>query len=84
MIYIVLGVLNEVRPIWFYVLAAVLFALSQLDFFLLSKVICNAVNPHKLDGSFLATILETAAVCVLYLGWKSITEEYWDDTYYGR
>jgi hypothetical protein len=41
MLYIVLGVLNEVRPLWFYVLAAVLFVLSQLDYFLLSKVICK-------------------------------------------
>jgi hypothetical protein len=28
----------------------------------------------KVDGSFLATILETASVGVLYLAWKSITE----------
>lgn len=26
---------------WYYVISAVLFVLSQLDFFLLSKVICN-------------------------------------------
>lgn len=41
MLYIVLGILNEVRPVWYYILAAVLFVLSQLDFFLLSKVICK-------------------------------------------
>lgn len=41
MMYIVLGILNEARPVWYYVLAAVLFILSQLDYFLLSKVICN-------------------------------------------
>ncbi|TCD61137.1 hypothetical protein EIP91_009002 [Steccherinum ochraceum] len=80
MLYIVLGVLNEVRPVWYYILAAVLFVLSQLDYFLLSKVICNA-SP-KVDGSFIATILETAAVGVLYLGWRSITEESWDDEIY--
>jgi Chitin synthase export chaperone len=28
----------------------------------------------KVDGSFVATILETAAVGVIYLGWRSITE----------
>jgi hypothetical protein len=28
----------------------------------------------KVDGSFIATILETASVGVLYLAWKSITE----------
>ncbi len=74
----------------FFGLAAVLFVLSQLDYFLLNKVICK-VNvdfskyPHeeldflsqsnnKVDGSFIATILETASVVVLYYGWKSITE----------
>ncbi|KZP20236.1 hypothetical protein FIBSPDRAFT_545614 [Athelia psychrophila] len=33
MAYIVLCVLNEVRPLWFYVLGGVLFVLSQLDYF---------------------------------------------------
>ena len=28
----------------------------------------------KVDGSFVATVLETAAVGVLYLAWKNITE----------
>lgn len=41
MVYIVLGMLNEVRPVWYYILAAILFVLSQLDYFLLNKVICN-------------------------------------------
>lgn len=41
MLYIVLGVLREVRPVWFFVLSFVLFVLSQLDFFLLNKVICR-------------------------------------------
>lgn len=73
MSYIVLAVLNEIRPMWFYILSAALFVLSQLDYFLLSKVICNGSN-SKVDGSFVATLLETAAVGVLYLAWKSITE----------
>ncbi|KZP12262.1 hypothetical protein FIBSPDRAFT_898358 [Athelia psychrophila] len=78
--YIVLGVLNEVRPMWFYVLSGVLFVLSQLDYFLLNKVICKAWRGQgatanaKIDGSFVATILETVAVGVLYLAWRSITE----------
>ena len=75
---------------WFYILAATLFVLSQLDYFLLNKVRdnsqmvrCNSFRPSqvickganaKVDGSFVATILETAAVIVLYLAWRSITE----------
>ncbi|ETW75644.1 hypothetical protein HETIRDRAFT_446634 [Heterobasidion irregulare TC 32-1] len=84
MTYIVVGVLNEVRPVWYYVLAAVLFVLSQLDYFLLNNVICQGTSA-KVDGSFVATVLETAAVGVLYLAWKNITEESWDeDIYYPR
>jgi hypothetical protein len=41
MLYIVLGILKEVRPVWYYVIAAILFILSQLDYFLLSKIICT-------------------------------------------
>jgi len=82
MTYIVLAVLNEMRPMLFYVAAAALFVLSQLDYFLLNKVICRG-SSQKVDGSFIATLLETAAVSVLYLAWKSITEESWDeDSYY--
>ena len=41
MVHIVVGVLEEVRPLWYFVFSAVLFVLSQLDYFLLSKVICR-------------------------------------------
>ena len=51
MLYVVLGILNEVRPVWYFVLAAVLFILSQLDYFLLNKVICK-VRP----GSHVLTL----------------------------
>lgn len=32
------------------------------------------MNPHRLDGAFVATVLETAAVAVLHMAWRSITE----------
>ncbi|KAF8555620.1 hypothetical protein OG21DRAFT_1483758 [Imleria badia] len=81
MSYIVMGILNEVRPVWYYVISAILFILSQLDYFLLSKVICRGAS-MKVDGSFIATILETAAVVFIFLGWRGITEEDWDVDYY--
>ena len=31
----------------------------------------------KVDGSFIATLLETAAVVSLYFGWRGITEGTW-------
>ncbi|KZS97480.1 hypothetical protein SISNIDRAFT_450294 [Sistotremastrum niveocremeum HHB9708] len=83
MLYIILGILREIRPIWFYILAFTIFVLSQLDYYLLSKTICVGTKA-KIDGLFVATLLETAAVGVLYLGWTSITEDAWDENDYYR
>lgn len=41
MAFIVLHVLNETRPMWYFLLSAALFVLAQLAWFLLGKVICN-------------------------------------------
>lgn len=73
MLYVILNMLKEGRPTLYYVLAGVAFVLSQLAWFLLGKVICDG-SGSKVDGSFIATILETATVGLLFLGWKSITE----------
>jgi len=73
MIWIVVKKLREQRPLVYYMLAGILFILAQLTYFLLSRPICNGANA-KIDGSFLATALETASVIVLYLAWQGITE----------
>ena len=73
MTYVVLGILRERRPMGFYFAAAIAFVLSQLAWFLLGKVICKNTD-SKIDGSFVATVLETVAVWLLFFGWKSITE----------
>jgi len=36
--------------------------------------ILHQSSNQKVDGSFIATVLETASVGVLYLAWRSITE----------
>lgn len=41
MLYVVVVALNEVRPLWYYILSGILFVVSQLAYFLLSKVICK-------------------------------------------
>ena len=41
MTYVVVGFLHELRPMWYYITAAILFVLSQLDYFLLNKIICD-------------------------------------------
>ncbi|KAJ3716577.1 chitin synthase III catalytic subunit [Lentinula raphanica] len=81
MLYVILGMLKELRPTLYYILAGVVFIFSQLVWFLLGKVICDS-SRSKVDGSFLATILETTAVVLLFLGWRAITEGSWDNTYY--
>ena len=91
MAIIVLHILKEGRPVWFYVLASAAFVISQVIWFLAGRVICKVrciknswvsllfIVPsqgtnQKIDGSFIATVLETGSVVALYLGWKSITE----------
>lgn len=51
MSYIVLRILNETRPMWYYILAASLFILSQLAWFLLSRVICKVSRFHQFHHS---------------------------------
>jgi hypothetical protein len=81
MTYIVLAMLQERRPMIYYTIAAIIFALSQLAWLLLGKVLCDA-SKSRVDGIFLATVLETVSVIVLFLGWRSITEESWEDSPY--
>ena len=73
MIWIVVKKLREQRPLVYYMLAGILFILAQLSYFLLSRPICNGTKA-KIDGSFIATALETATVIVLYFAWQGITE----------
>jgi hypothetical protein len=73
MVFIVSRILHETRPLVYYILAGMLFVLAQLAYFLLSRTICDGTNA-KIDGSFIATALETATVVVLYLAWQGITE----------
>ncbi|KZO99427.1 hypothetical protein CALVIDRAFT_380762 [Calocera viscosa TUFC12733] len=78
---IVMCILRELRPIALYFLTAILFVLSQLAYFLLSRVICERTSA-KIDGSFVATVLETLAVASLWAAWRSITEDSWDEPWY--
>lgn len=80
MAHVVVRMLNEGRPLIWYLASALLFVLSQLDYFLLSKVICKGTKA-AIDGSFVATILETLSVVALFYGWVGITEDTWDDPY---
>ncbi len=73
MVWIVARILREMRPLVYYFLAGILFILAQLAYFLLSRTICDG-SDAKVDGSFIATALETVTVVMLYLAWQGITE----------
>ncbi|KAM0747402.1 hypothetical protein T439DRAFT_359726 [Meredithblackwellia eburnea MCA 4105] len=64
---VVVRVLKETKPLLLFSGSAFLFILSQADYFALSHTICKGSN-GKVDGSFIATLLETAAVGVLWDG----------------
>lgn len=55
-------------------LAAILFILSQGAYYGINYQICKGTNA-KVDGSFLATLLETGSITALFVAWRSITED---------
>lgn len=78
---VVLRVLKERKPLLLFSLAAILFILSQAAYYALNHRICTGTHA-KVDGSFLATLLETATIVVLYGAWRSITEDSWEGVAY--
>ncbi|KAH8918522.1 hypothetical protein BT69DRAFT_1225310 [Atractiella rhizophila] len=78
---VVVKVLREKKPLIILIITLALFALSQGAYWALSHTICTGTSA-KVDGSFLATLLETTAVVALFAGWKSITEEAWVRLYF--
>ena len=54
-------------------LAVVIVAASQVIYMLANSPLCK-VSKQKVDGSFLATLLETIAVVFLVITWSSVTE----------
>lgn len=54
------------------------FILSQGALWALSQIVCINTD-SKIDGSFLSTVCVMISMIFLYLGWKSVTEDYWDE-----
>ncbi|WVQ70595.1 hypothetical protein IAR50_000114 [Cryptococcus sp. DSM 104548] len=82
MLYIVVGVLDEIKPAFLYTIAFLLFVSGQIIFFLASQPLCNA-SGGKVNSAFLATLLQTLSIGSLYLAWVSITEDDWGQDEYG-
>jgi len=77
MSYIVLKVLGEWKPFLLYLASLIVFAGSQVVYMVPSKFICEASN-RVLDGSFIATALETTSFALLFMAWMKITEASWE------
>lgn len=83
MMVVILRILRERRPVGFYISAFLLFAVAQVIYFAVSRYICTA-SKAKVDGSLIATVLETGSIVMLFVGWKSITEESWEEPWYSN
>ena len=61
-----------------YGIALLFFILSQAAFWALSQIVCINTN-SKIDGSWISTVCVMISMIFLYLGWKAVTEDYWDE-----
>jgi len=80
MCYIVLMILKERKACLLYTASFLTFAGSQVVYMIPSKMLCQVSN-RVLDGSFIATALETGSLALLFLAWMKITESSWDTEY---
>ncbi|SGY38764.1 BQ5605_C003g02067 [Microbotryum silenes-dioicae] len=74
---VVVRVLREKKPLFLFTMAAGAFILSQGAYFALSHKICMGTKA-KVDGSFVASLLELISIVFIFAGWKSITEDSWE------
>ncbi|TIA91110.1 hypothetical protein E3P99_01281 [Wallemia hederae] len=76
MIYVVFFLLKETLPAFWFTTSLLSFMLSQAALFALGYTICDGSN-SRVDGAFVATLLEAISLGFLFGGWRSITEDSW-------
>lgn len=81
MAYVITVVLRERKPLAYLALGFIAMAASQVVFMLANDPLCKA-SQRKVDGSFIATLLETVSVVLLVVTWSSVTEESWGEEGY--
>ncbi|GJN87730.1 hypothetical protein Rhopal_000685-T1 [Rhodotorula paludigena] len=74
---VVIRVLKEKKPLFTLLGAAFCFILAQAAQLALSHRICIGTDA-KIDGSWIATFLETITVALIFVAWKMVTEDEWD------
>jgi hypothetical protein len=82
MAYVIVGVLREQKPLGYLTSALIAMAASQVVYMVANDPLCKA-SKEKVDGSFIATLLETISLVLLVVTWSSVTEESWaEEGYY--
>ncbi|EOQ99984.1 hypothetical protein E3P92_03124 [Wallemia ichthyophaga] len=76
MTYVIFFLLKESIPAFWFSLSLLSFMLSQAALFALGHTICDGTN-SRIDGAFVATLLEAISLGLLFAGWRSITEDSW-------
>jgi len=75
---LVLGLLQETRPMVLLSVSALLFAIGQIFDFVISVHLCTATD-GRIDGALFETLFTLLAVVALWFFWSSITEDEWPD-----
>ncbi|KAK9457544.1 chitin synthase III catalytic subunit-domain-containing protein [Dipodascopsis uninucleata] len=73
---LVIRVLHERKPLFILSSAFIMFVVSQIFEFVVSKYICNDTT-GKIDGSLLACLCILISFGFLWAYWQSITEDEW-------
>lgn len=73
---LVLRVLGEVRPMYYLISAALLFAIGQIFQYVVSVHICTGTN-GAINGGLFETFFTLLAVAAIWAFWSSITEDDW-------
>ncbi|GAA5841240.1 hypothetical protein JCM3766R1_001710 [Sporobolomyces carnicolor] len=78
---VVVRVLREKKPLFTLLGSAIAFILAQAAYYALSYKICTGTSA-KIDASWIATLLETVSVALIYAAWHMVTEDDWEGVAY--
>ncbi|CAD6888555.1 unnamed protein product [Tilletia controversa] len=76
--YVTLGMLQEFKPFAWSIVAGMLWSASLLVNFLWSADLCHA-SKQRLDGAFLAVMLQSTSMWALFQAWQRMTESEWGE-----
>ncbi|POY70776.1 hypothetical protein BMF94_6187 [Rhodotorula taiwanensis] len=74
---VVVRILREKKPLFTLLGAAVAFIAAQAFYYALGHKICTGTN-GKIDSSWIATLLETVSIGLIFAAWQFVTEDEWE------